>query len=262
MKISPRFHHHSEPAYADEHGLKGGRWVVVRGVQRWVPDPRRTPVTNDDDDPRPPVPDNCIDCDRDLSNRMHGGRGLCRPCYRKHKRAGNIEQFPHYRNFRKPQAAPPPPPEAPALADGVACPACGAGVTERCRTASGRPAKTNHGDRVIPRRCPDCMGDLEPGKKNCAGCRMRYYCSRCGDQLTGRRARCESCYPVTRFDIAVVRRILNGDWQLPASRRERLAVIAAWDGSLSQLERRTGWNVGRDLRLQREGLVMREDDVA
>lgn len=53
------------------------------------------------------------------------------------------------------------------------------------------------------------------------------------------------------IDPAVVDRILGGDYKLPCTPAEKLAVIERWTrsgGSQNELERRTGWNVNRYLR--------------
>lgn len=59
-------------------------------------------------------------------------------------------------------------------------------------------------------------------------------------------------HPVTTAaaDPVVVDRILAGDWALAATRDEKLAVLRRWRAaghSDNALERRTGWNVSRDL---------------
>lgn len=54
-------------------------------------------------------------------------------------------------------------------------------------------------------------------------------------------------------DPVVVQRILNGDWRLPATNAERRAVVAAYDGNLNELARRTGWKVDRYTQPRHEG---------
>lgn len=49
----------------------------------------------------------------------------------------------------------------------------------------------------------------------------------------------------TPADEVVVHRILNGEWRLPCSRADKVAVVAAWTGSLNELSRRTGWKSDR-----------------
>jgi hypothetical protein len=46
-------------------------------------------------------------------------------------------------------------------------------------------------------------------------------------------------------DPVVVARILSGDFTLRATRAEKEAVVAAWEGSHNELARRTGWKVER-----------------
>lgn len=56
-------------------------------------------------------------------------------------------------------------------------------------------------------------------------------------------------------DPNVVERILSGEWRLRATPAERAEVITAWlsaEGGVNELERRTGWNVQRDLRRMRQ----------
>lgn len=58
------------------------------------------------------------------------------------------------------------------------------------------------------------------------------------------------------FDPAVVDRILGGEWRLPATREERVHVTELWRSqgvSRNEVERRTGWNVRRDARLEDGG---------
>lgn len=54
------------------------------------------------------------------------------------------------------------------------------------------------------------------------------------------------------YDESRVERILGGDWALaPGSRkRERIAVIERWTGSLAALEEHTGWKIERDYRIR------------
>lgn len=49
-------------------------------------------------------------------------------------------------------------------------------------------------------------------------------------------------------DPMVVERILAGDWRLPATHAERLAVAERWPGPRNELDRLTGWNTRRDAR--------------
>lgn len=49
-------------------------------------------------------------------------------------------------------------------------------------------------------------------------------------------------------DWAVIERILEGDYHLPANKAERLAVYDRWEGSGGDLCRLTGWNIWRDLK--------------
>lgn len=81
---------HKDPEHHSPEILEDGRWVNVRGVQRWVPDPVALVVA-----PEPPeVPDECRDCERPFtSGRPHAGRGLCKSCYRRHANAGTIAHF-------------------------------------------------------------------------------------------------------------------------------------------------------------------------
>lgn len=52
-------------------------------------------------------------------------------------------------------------------------------------------------------------------------------------------------------DEAVVERILDGEWRLPANRLERLEVFSRWEGPTNELDRLTGWNIRRDLKQAR-----------
>lgn len=57
------------------------------------------------------------------------------------------------------------------VADLVACPTCGAKLSEPCRTGSGNA--TRHVDRVLPRRCP-CGNPMQPGSFFCTSeCRSQ-----------------------------------------------------------------------------------------
>lgn len=49
----------------------------------------------------------------------------------------------------------------------------------------------------------------------------------------------------TDLDPSTVARILGGDWHLPCTPAEKVAVIEAWQGSLTELEKITGWRVHR-----------------
>lgn len=53
------------------------------------------------------------------------------------------------------------------------------------------------------------------------------------------------------LDEAVVERILEGEWRLPANRLERLAVYERAGLPINALDRLTGWNIRRDLRQAR-----------
>lgn len=57
-----------------------------------------------------------------------------------------------------------------------------------------------------------------------------------------------STEPDDAYDEALVTRILSGEWRLPAEQVDRMAVMERFSGSLSELERLTGWNVWRDRR--------------
>jgi transcriptional regulator with XRE-family HTH domain len=46
-------------------------------------------------------------------------------------------------------------------------------------------------------------------------------------------------------DEVAVRRILSGDWRLSCSKADKVAVVAAWDGTSNELARLTGWKVER-----------------
>lgn len=55
--------------------------------------------------------------------------------------------------------------------DPIACPTCHARATEPCRTSTGRRIG-EHKNRLIPKCCPDCGGELA---------RWRHYCDTCAD---------------------------------------------------------------------------------
>lgn len=59
----------------------------------------------------------------------------------------------------------------------------------------------------------------------------------------------------SELDPIVVERIVSGDYRMPATDAERLEVIRIWqaDGiGNNEIVRRTGWNIWRYLRMQRE----------
>ena len=58
----------------------------------------------------------------------------------------------------------------PANGDLIACPTCGARITERCRSASGRRADVEHANRILPRRCA-CGGLPVSSSPYCRECR-------------------------------------------------------------------------------------------
>lgn len=187
--------------------LEGGRWVNDRGIQRWVPDPNATP---------PPPPSTLcrdVDCDTDVAIAGHGGRGLCRPCYTRHHKAGSIHQF---QRTRWSEDTTPP---------GVACPVCHAAETEACRTTTSDKPRRPHHARTVPRKCLGMCGS---------------------SMLTLRTEFCDQCW--TSVNPARVDRIMDGDWSTRCTPPERVQIIERWvttGGTLSELQRRVTWNVWR-----------------
>lgn len=60
--------------------------------------------------------------------------------------------------------------------------------------------------------------------------------------------------PPEPVDEVAVQRILDGDWRLPCTKADKVAVVARWAGHLNELSRLTGW--------KSERYVTREDGAA
>jgi hypothetical protein len=80
----------SRPDSDSPNKLENGRWTLRGRVlvwEAWGPEPVPPLV--------PGLPTNaCRDCAADFATARHGGRGLCKRCYRRHYKAGTVTQFP------------------------------------------------------------------------------------------------------------------------------------------------------------------------
>lgn len=129
---------------------------------------------------------------------------------------------------------------------------------ERDRSAIPEPEPVSETTTPIDSKyvCPSCNGSKQRRSRLCFDCTYRdsNRCIGCDGRAHKGSRHCRDCAHKRRTvpDMAIVERVLSGEWTIETTRADRLEVIKRWTGSNSELTRLTGWHVWRLMKQARE----------